>query len=148
MAEKKSKDKKPAKKEISIEEELRKLNRNISQQNYYFTRSQVVIRGLINGLFTALGATIGLTIVLFMLASVLRTVSAVPFINDILQQTGINRIIEYQLREIEEQQPDSLPETGTPDATPADSPVPEGAATPTGTTVAAPTSRFELTDEY
>lgn len=144
---KSSKTKTSKGKDSSLEKQLKKLNENIATQNFYNTRGQIIIRGLINGLFTALGATIGLTIVLFLLASFLRTVSAVPFINDILEQTGINRIIEYQIQQIEEDGPTSLPETGEEAG---DTVKPEGEKTPTPTTekTPEPTTRFELTDEY
>ncbi|MFQ5492799.1 MAG: DUF5665 domain-containing protein [Candidatus Dojkabacteria bacterium] len=95
-----------------LEGEIRRLNHTMRKRNNYYKRSQVIIRGLIQGIFTALGATIGFTLVILILASFIRTISAVPFINNILDQTGISRIIEYQLDEIE--QVDTTP-TPTPE---------------------------------
>lgn len=88
-------------KEELLVEQLKKLNRNLREQNKYYKRSQVVLRSLAAGIFTAIGATIGFGLVIIVLASFVRTISAVPIIDDILKQTKLDQLIEYQLQQIE-----------------------------------------------
>jgi len=89
------------KKESTLEDELRKLNRHISAQNKYYRRTSIIIRSITTGVFTAIGTTIGFALVIIILASFVRTFSAVPVIQDVLKETKLDKIIEYQLSLIE-----------------------------------------------
>jgi len=86
----------------AIKQELKELNNNIIAQNNYYTFRQIFLRSLVTGLFTALGATIGFAIVILFLASFLNTISGIPFVEDILEQTGIQTIINHQLEQIDQ----------------------------------------------
>jgi hypothetical protein len=97
------------KKESTLEDELRKLNRALAQQNSYYRRGSVILRSLSTGIFTALGTTIGFFLVVIVLASFIRTFSAVPVIQDILRETKLDKIIEYQLSLIDKQSPTPTP---------------------------------------
>ncbi|MBW7953638.1 MAG: DUF5665 domain-containing protein [Candidatus Dojkabacteria bacterium] len=99
---------------LDLKDQLLRMNRNLERQNKYYSRGQVIIRSLLTGIFTALGATIGFTLVLFYLASFVNSLSAVPIINDLLDQTGISKIIDYQIQQIDggnNQNPSNTPDS-------------------------------------
>jgi hypothetical protein len=112
-----------AKEDTELVEELKKLNKALNRQNVYYRRRNVILRAVATGVFTAIGTTIGFGLVILISASFLKTVSAVPFIDDILKQTKIDQLIERQLQQLETPTPTVTP-TPTPTHTPIPSPTP------------------------
>ncbi len=67
-------------------------------EQYKFRK--VIQRGLITGIFTAIGATIGFAIVLVVASKLLSGLKEVPFVDNILQQTKLDVIIESELNNL------------------------------------------------
>lgn len=74
----------------SIEKNLQKINRNLSSLH-------TIKRGLINGIASGIGATIGLALVLYILVRILSSLDYVPFINNLLEITKLDELIENQI---------------------------------------------------
>jgi hypothetical protein len=114
----------------------------VNKQNKAFTRWETIKRGMINGVATAVGATLGFAILLLLLARLIQGATLIPALDKILDDTGLKRIIEYQLKQIEVKEDDPTPIA--PTSTPQPTPLPE--PSPTVTPTAAPTKDPQPTD--
>jgi hypothetical protein len=89
----------PAKTET--EKELTTISNQLVALNKSNRAREVFLRGVINGVASGIGATIGLAIVIFFLSQVFRQISAVPFIDQILKETKLDKVIQYQVQQVE-----------------------------------------------
>lgn len=81
----------------SIEASLKSIETNLKKLNKNFSSIQIIKRGLINGIASGIGATIGLTLLLFLLSKALSALGYVPEIDQFLQITKLNSVIEKQI---------------------------------------------------
>lgn len=79
--------------EAQSDKEFRRYLKVIAKSNRW---DQVMIRGCIIGLFSALGATIGLALTLFVAYQIIKQV---PILDQILQYTKLDVIIENQINQ-------------------------------------------------
>lgn len=59
---------------------------------------RVFLRGIVNGLATAFGATIIFAILLFIAARIISGIGTLPIINDFLEATRLDVLIEKQIK--------------------------------------------------
>jgi len=59
----------------------------------------IMKRGVINGIFTAIGATVGFTVFIFLLARFYSGLQNVPIIENFMEVTQLNKVVEYVLQE-------------------------------------------------
>lgn len=61
---------------------------------------RVFLRGIVNGLATAFGATIVFAILLFIVARIISGIGTLPIINDFLEATRLDILIEKQIESV------------------------------------------------
>jgi len=81
--------------------DIRELTRAIKRQNRLLAIDQSILRGCILGIFYALGTTVGFAVTIVFLAYIINIGGGIPIISNILEETGLAKIIQYQLDEIE-----------------------------------------------
>ena len=74
--------------------QLKNILSELKKINIGFNSFQVIRRGFLNGIATGIGATVGLALLLFLITQLLSYFSYVPFINEILTITKLNKVIE------------------------------------------------------
>lgn len=73
---------------------IRKIEILIQAVERVYPRTRVMIwRSFLHGVFVALGATIGLSIVFAVLTFLITQLKTVPVVNDIINETQIERVI-------------------------------------------------------
>jgi hypothetical protein len=85
-----------------INKKLDDINKNLKILNDSNKLKEVTIRGLINGVSTGIGATIGLAIIIFLISRLLSQFSYLPLVDQFLKDTKLDKIIEYQVKQIEQ----------------------------------------------
>ncbi len=79
-------------------DEIKRLNEvNHSPRN-------VITKGLLNGIFTSIGATFGFALVVFLLGGLFRFVDGVPILSDFYEDSGLKKIVQHQLEQIQEEE--------------------------------------------
>lgn len=113
-----------AKTTIQLEDEVEGLTREVRRAMPYAERwakitslPELIKRAFITGVFTALGATVGFALLIFFVSKIITSFSGIPFIEKFLEQTKLDKIIDYQLQQIEKRQ-----DTPTPTAIPTIAP--------------------------
>lgn len=86
--------------------EIQSLTEEVAQMNSNSTFLKLALKGFINGIFSALGATIGFTLVIIFLAQAFKGADKVPLLDTVLQRTQIDKIIDYQLEQIQSNEDD------------------------------------------
>jgi hypothetical protein len=85
-----------------INQKLDEINKNLKILNDSNKFKEVTIRGLVNGVSTGVGATIGLAIIIFLISRLLSQFSYLPLIDQFLKDTKLDKIIEYQVQQIDQ----------------------------------------------
>ncbi len=120
--------------DFSLKQEISNLNKNLRKLNSYNRKRNVIMRGLLNGIFTAIGATLGFALFLIIFSRILHGAERIPFLDELIEKTKLNQIIESNLPIISK--PSVVPTvTSRPSVTPK----------PLPTSTVAPTSRPKLT---
>jgi hypothetical protein len=85
-------------KEIKLESEQLEHLKNIEKRLYRLTSMRwLFLMGLIRGFSTVIGATIVAAIVFTLLARMLSSVDQVPFLNQLIENSGIEEIVKNQV---------------------------------------------------
>jgi hypothetical protein len=84
-----------------INTKLDTVNQNLKALNDSNKLKEVTIRGLVNGISSGIGATIGLAIVIFLITQLVRQFSYLPYVEQFLKDTKLDKIIQYQVQIIE-----------------------------------------------
>lgn len=122
--------------DFSLKQEISNLNKNLRKLNSYNRKRNVIMRGLLNGIFTAIGATLGFALFLIIFSRILHGAERIPFLDELIEKTKLNQIIESNLPIIS--RPSVAPTTTSrPSATPK--PIPTGTIAPTSTPRLLPT---------
>lgn len=122
--------------DFSLKQEIASLNNNLRKLNGYNKKRNVMLRGLLNGIFTAIGATLGFALFLIIFSRILHGAERIPFLDELIEKTKLNQIIESNLPAIT--RPTVVPTATTrPSVTPQ--PLPTSTVAPTATPKLLPT---------
>jgi hypothetical protein len=122
--------------DFSLKQEISNLNKNLRKLNSYNRKRNVIMRGLLNGIFTAIGATLGFALFLIIFSRILHGAERIPFLDELIEKTKLNQIIESNLPIISK--PSVVPTvTSRPSVTPK--PLPTSTVAPTSTPKLTPT---------
>jgi hypothetical protein len=122
--------------DFSLKQEISNLNKNLRKLNSYNRKRNVMMRGLLNGIFTAIGATLGFALFLIVFSRILHGAERIPFLDELIEKTKLNQIIESNLPIISK--PSVVP-TATPRPSATPKPIPTSTVAPTSTPNLLPT---------
>lgn len=80
-------------------DQAKKLMEKLEDVNNSFKWKNVILRGVVNGIFAAIGATVGIGILLLVLARLYSGFQDIPFIDDFMQVTGLDQVVEYVIEQ-------------------------------------------------
>lgn len=103
---KQNETKEEAKTDIKLQKQVKKEQESVNPQELLtvltkisdsYKPKNVIIRSLTTGIFTAAGATIGFAFLLLMLSRLYTGLANVPIVNDFMESTGLDKVVDYVL---------------------------------------------------
>jgi len=82
--------------------EITRLNKTINRRVKQNKLRYIWIRSFVSGLFSTVGASIGFVLLIIASTKIIQQASEIPILDVILEKTNISQIIEYQIKQIED----------------------------------------------